>query len=158
MKKLLLVPVLFLFACDNQQREERIATLDSTFIKPEIPLVHPLTPDTTSVDTSAQPDTIKTYGNKRFKDVIVKRIGEDQFQISGQAQVFEASFSWVLEDGHNELKQGHEMTDAGAPEFGNFSFKLIAQKREPNTTLHLILYEVSAKNGSRQHELPIPLY
>jgi hypothetical protein len=77
--------------------------------------------------------------------------------VQGQAQVFEASFSWVIEDGHNELKTGHQMTDAGAPAFGNFRFTIDLPEKRPEATLHLILFESSPKDGSRQHELIIPL-
>jgi len=62
-----------------------------------------------------------------------------------------------VEDGHDELKKGFEMTDAGAPEWGNFIFTINVAKKRPNSTLHLIIFESSAKDGSRQHELPILL-
>ena len=87
----------------------------------------------------------------------MQRLGGDSFRIAGQARVFEASFGWVIEDGHYELKQGHQMTDAGAPEWGNFQFDITAAKQRENSTLHLILFESSPKDGSRTHELPIPL-
>ncbi len=50
------------------------------------------------------------------------------------------------------------MTDMGAPEWGNFSFTVDVEKKRPNSTLTLILFESSAKDGSRQFELPILLY
>lgn len=100
----------------------------------------------------------KTYSNQRFKDVTVEKTGEHSFLVKGKGQIFEASFSWVIEDGHEELQQGHEMTDAGAPEWGHFSFTVNAPKKRPNSTLHLILFEASAKDGSRQYELPVLLY
>ena len=71
----------------------------------------------------------KTYANKRFKDVIVERIGKDSFLIHGRGQIFEANFNWVLEDGHDEFKKGFQMTDAGAPEWGKFEFIVHAQKK-----------------------------
>jgi hypothetical protein len=49
------------------------------------------------------------------------------------------------------------MTDAGAPEWGRFSFTVEAVKKRANSTLHIILFESSAKDGSRQYELPILL-
>lgn len=100
----------------------------------------------------------KTYSNERFKDVTVEKIGDHEFRIKGKGQIFEASFSWVVEDGHDELKKGFEMTDAGAPEWGDFSFTVNAPKKRPNSTLHIILFEASAKDGSRQYLLPIALY
>lgn len=98
------------------------------------------------------------YSNKRFKDVTVERTGDHQFLITGKAQVFEANISWVVEDGHNELKKGFVTTDAGAPAWGNFKFNIDVTKKRANSTLTLILFESSAKDGSRQHELPIVLY
>lgn len=88
----------------------------------------------------------------------VERVGGNAFRVRGAAQIFEASFGWVVEDGHNELASGHEMTSAGAPEWGQFDFTVTAEKQNDNSTLHLILFESSAKDGSRQHQLPIPLY
>lgn len=100
----------------------------------------------------------KTYSNKRFKDVTVEKTNDHTFLITGKGQIFEANFGWVVEDGHYELKKGFEMTDAGAPEWGNFSFTIDVTKKRENSTLHLILFETSAMDGSRQHELPILLY
>jgi hypothetical protein len=63
----------------------------------------------------------------------------------------------VLEDGHEELQQGFQMTDAGAPEWGKFKFTIEAKKKRANSTLTLILFEASPKDGSRQHELSMAL-
>jgi len=160
MKRLLLLPLILFFACDNQPRpsEDISQRRDSISIRPEIPLVHPLDPDTVLADTTVQPDTVRTYGNTKFKDVTITQISEEQFRVSGKAQVSNAAFRWVLEDGHHELRQGAEKTDAAAPEFGSFDFKFTAQKRDSNSTLHLILFESSTRKGTRLHELPIPLF
>lgn len=116
--------------------------------------------DTVAITKEADPDSLqtKTYTNKRFRDVTVERIGEDSFMLRGQGQIFEASFNWIVEDGHEELKKGYQMTDAGAPEWGNFEFGIRVQKKRANSTLMLVIFETSAKDGSRQYELPIPLY
>ena len=98
-----------------------------------------------------------TYSNVRFRNVTVDKISDRKFRIFGEGQIFEASFSWVIEDGHNELQKGFEMTDAGAPEWGKFDFTIDAPQKRDNSTLTLVLFEISAKDGSRQHELPIPL-
>jgi hypothetical protein len=100
----------------------------------------------------------KTYSNERFKEVTVEKTSDHKFLIKGKGQIFEAAFSWVVEDGHDELKKGFTMTDAGAPAWGNFSFTVDAPKKRANSTLHLILFESSPKDGSRQYELPILLY
>lgn len=116
--------------------------------------------DTLQVTKEAETDTLlpKTYANKRFRDVTVERIGQDSFIVRGQGQIFEANFNWVVEDGHDELKKGYQMTDAGAPEWGKFEFGIRVQKKRTNSTLTIILFESSAKDGSRQYELPITLY
>lgn len=78
------------------------------------------------------------------------------FTVEGEARVFEAAFSWVLEDGHNILAEGHEMTNAGAPEWGKFKFDVsFEHATQPN--MMLILYVSSAKDGSSEHQLIIPL-
>ena len=120
-------------------------------------------PETPKVE-SPLPDTVKTtpkeigpVSNERFQDVRVRKLSDHEYEVSGKAQVFEAAFSWVVEDGHDELKAGHEMTDAGAPAWGNFKFSVDVTKKIENSTLILILYESSPKDGSRQYELPVPL-
>ncbi len=109
------------------------------------------------VDTSSVSDTIR-HSNDRFRNVTVTTVAEKEFRVQGEAQVFEANISWVIEDGHNVLKEGHETTSAGAPEWGKFDFTVTAEKQRENSTLHLILFEGSPKDGSRTHELPILLY
>lgn len=78
------------------------------------------------------------------------------FTVEGEARVFEAAFSWELEDGHNILAKGHEMAEEGAPEWGRFKFEVSYEKAsQPN--LMLILFIHSAKDGSVQHQLVVPL-
>lgn len=99
---------------------------------------------------------LKKYENARFRNVTVEKIDDFRSRVRGEGQIFEASFSWVIEDGHNELKKGFQTTDAGAPEWGKFDF-VIDKPETMNATMTLILFEISAMDGSRQHELPIPL-
>lgn len=117
-------------------------------------------PETIQVTKGEEPEATlpKTYANERFRDVTVERIGQDTFLIRGEGQIFEASFSWIVEDGHEELKKGFQMTDAGAPEWGKFEFGISVQKVRENSTLTLVLFESSPKDGSRQHELAIALF
>jgi hypothetical protein len=150
MRMKLLILVNLLGACNHNETKE-IPIKTDTIIT---------TPDTTQViqeKPEAELPTAKTYGNKRFKDVTVERLGPTTFRIRGQGQIFEANFSWVVEDGHEELKKGFQMTDAGAPAWGNFDFTIDVQKIRENSTLTLILFESSPKDGSRQYELPIAL-
>ena len=104
-------------------------------------------------------DTLENevYSNQRFRDVSIKKLEDNKYRIQGEAQIFEANFGWVVEDGHQELAEGHEMTDAGAPAWGSFDFIIEVEKERENSMLSLILFESSAKDGSRQHELIVPL-
>ncbi len=160
MKQVLFCFVIICSACNNNDQQDQSSAdtvktrIDTTVSKVRMEEVKSETPPPPPLPPTAP----KIYANTRFKDVTVKKIGEHQFLIKGKAQVFEANISWVVEDGHNELKKGFVMTDAGAPEWGNFTFSIDVTKKRENSTLTLILFESSAKDGSRQHELPIVLY
>lgn len=148
MKRIILFSMIVLFSCTNKKESKG---------EPDEILK---TSDPVQVTKPAQSDTtISTeYANKRFREVTVQKLGDDKFRVKGQGQIFESSFSWIVEDGHYELAKGFEMTDAGAPEWGKFDFTLEVPKKDANSTLTLILFEISAKDGSRQYELPIPLH
>jgi hypothetical protein len=144
------LPLLLLMACNGNEPIKTPGEIDS---------LQPV-PETVQVKKQTAPETPlpETYANKRFRDVTVERVGRDSFLIRGQGQIFEANFNWIVEDGHEELKRGFQMTDAGAPEWGKFEFGITAHKKRERSTLTLILFEISAMDGSRQYELPIPLY
>ena len=150
MRWTILLSLIILTACKNN--EQKTATVKPDTLK--------TIPETTQVTKESKPDTLlpKIYSNKRFKDVTVERTGKDRFLIRGEGQIFEANFNWIVEDGHEELKKGFQMTDAGAPEWGKFEFVINVTKKRENSTLTLILFESSPKDGSRQHELSITLY
>jgi hypothetical protein len=151
MKVKLFIAVILVVACNYNEPKKVPATADTAKVIVET--------HQTAKNTKA--DSImpigKIYSNKRFKDVSVEAISEHKFRIRGKAQVFEANLSWVVEDGHEELKKGFQMTDAGAPEWGKFDFTIEVKKKRENSTLTLILFESSARDGSRQYELPIAL-
>ena len=150
MRMTLFISVIILFACNNNETKKipiKADTLKTTpapnqVIEKKSEIVIP---------------TSKIYFNKRFKDVTVEKIGANKFHIKGQGQIFESNFNWIVEDGHEELKKGFQMTDAGAPEWGTFEFTIEVPKKRLNSTLTLILFESSAMDGSRQYELPIVL-
>ena len=150
MRCIILLLFIALVGCNNNEHIKTTAKGDTTQI----------IPDTLEVKKEAKTEVPlpKTYSNKRFKDVTVERVGQDTFLVRGQGQIFEANFNWVVEDGHEELKKGFQMTDAGAPEWGKFEFTINVHKKRENSTLTLILFESSPKDGSRQYELPITLY
>jgi len=102
-------------------------------------------------------DGENVYGNEIFRHVTVRKTGEDRYEVKGQAKVFEAVLHYVVEDGHNELTEGTINASAGAPAWGDFTHTIQVKKAEPNSTLMLVLFERSAKDGSRRMELMIPL-
>lgn len=148
MRFFILLLFVVLESCTSQSNEDKIPTP-----APEVsaPLPTPNTLDTLSVDKP------KVYGNARFKNVTAKKMAGNTYKVTGEGQIFEASFNWVVEDGHNELKSGYTTTDAGAPAWGKFNFDISVRKERENSVLHLILYEASAQDGRRTHELPILL-
>lgn len=116
-----------------------------------------LTPSQMPDVSNAAEEKPPTYANARFRNVAVMKMSKDTYKITGEGQIFEASFNWVVEDGHNELKSGYTTTDAGAPAWGNFTFSITVAKMRENSVLHLILFELNAKDGRRTHDLPILL-
>ena len=150
MRWTILLSTLLLFAC-NKKETQRNTIVNDTLIT---------TPETTKVVKAEKSENLlpKQYSNERFKEVTVERIDENKFRVRGKGQIFEANFNWIIKDGHDELQKGFQMTDAGAPEWGKFNFTITVQKRRENSELTLVLFESSAKDGSRQHELPIILF
>jgi hypothetical protein len=151
MKWTILLSAVLLFACNKKETQRTDVVNDTLIATP---------PETTKVVKAAKPENLlpKQYSNERFKEVTVERIDENNFRIRGKGQIFEANFNWIIEDGHDELKTGFQTTDAGAPEWGNFDFIITVEKKRENSKLTLVLFESSAKDGSRQHELPIVLF
>lgn len=141
-----LLPLL-LFAC-NKEKSDASKNIDTIISTDTAQVVQHIEPQKTIV---------KQYANQRFRQVTLEKVADNKFRVQGQAQVFEATFNWVVDDGHNEIKKGYVTTDAGAPEWGRFDFTIDVKKKEENSTLNLILFEESAQDGSRQYELPIPL-
>ncbi|MBP6184394.1 MAG: Gmad2 immunoglobulin-like domain-containing protein [Saprospiraceae bacterium] len=153
MKSFLLLFIITVAACTNSNQtnatSENVDTLTSDPDK--------LTSDSLSVEQGVNGLASKVYANDRFKEVTVEKTGEHTYLIKGKGQIFEANFNWVVEDGHMELMEGFEMTSAGAPEWGDFQFSITVEKDRQNSTLTLVIFEISAMDGSRQYELPIKL-
>lgn len=90
-----------------------------------------------------------------FEPVPEAEVGKS-FKVRGEARVFEASFSYTFEDGHNILSSGHVQADKGAPEWGSFEFT-ISYEEATSPSGVLTLYVASAKDGAPSNELHIPL-
>ena len=144
MRSTLFIFLLILFSCNK--KTDTVAEKSDTLVPGDsVQIVVP------------KPEKVKAqkFANERFREVAVEKMGNQQFHVTGEAQVFEANLSWVIKKGNTELKEGFAMTDAGAPAWGKFDFIVTIEKTDENSNLRLILFESSAKDGSRQFELPI---
>src|SRR5436190_366215 len=108
MRWTILLSLIILIACNNNEQKRAAVTTDTLKTIPE----------TTQVAKEAKPDALlpKTYSNKRFKDVTVKKIAKDKFLIRGQAKIFKANVSRIVVYGNEELKKCIQMAYAGLPE------------------------------------------
>ena len=91
MKKLLLLCLtLNLLSCNDSGSNDNVnPPIDSIKDYPDPP------PKAKIKDTSSTPIALQVYSNKRFKDVTVKKSGENEYTIEGKGQIFEASFNYV---------------------------------------------------------------
>ena len=152
MRAIIFFSLLFLIACNNSTdtSSENISNNKLSYDSTPVVTVAPVW------DTAVP--VLNPRSNAAFKDVVVERIAEDSFEISGQASVFEANVQWELEDGHYALGDGYTTASTAAPNWGDFRFKVKAPKANENTTIHLILYEENMKDGRQKNALPIYLY
>lgn len=96
--------------------------------------------------------------NEVFKvtSIVKKETVNNVIEVEGKASVFEAMFKYRLEDGHNVLAEGSVMADKGAPDWGNFKIK-ISHNHASSPNGVLTIYVASAKDGTAEHELNIPV-
>ncbi|MFN7249499.1 MAG: Gmad2 immunoglobulin-like domain-containing protein [Anaerobacillus sp.] len=87
------------------------------------------------------------YPNSEVKDQIVVR---------GLARVYEGTLLYEFEDGHFILDEGFTTATEGAPGWGEFEI-IIELDEFANYSGRVILFEESAKDGSRINELKIPV-
>lgn len=81
---------------------------------------------------------------------------KDRIVVRGLARVFEATILYEFEDGHNILDKGFTTATEGAPGWGEFEI-IIEFDEVANNSGTIIIYEESAKDGSRINELQIPV-
>ncbi|MCH1625844.1 BsuPI-related putative proteinase inhibitor [Ferdinandcohnia quinoae] len=89
-------------------------------------------------------------GNNAFRNVEVS--GENgEYIVTGEARVFEASFLYTVEDGHDYIiNETAQMASEGAPAWAEFKIEISIPKEKlpENGALIIHLYEKSAKDGS----------
>jgi heme/copper-type cytochrome/quinol oxidase subunit 2 len=74
--------------------------------------------------------------------------------VTGQARVWEASYSYRVKAGKKEIVKGYGTASTGAPEWGDFKEEITVNKQK-NLTLEL--FEVSQENGKDINKLIIKL-
>lgn len=146
-KAAFLVLVFLVISCNNK-KEENMNNDEIQVSVDTIQLEDPKVVDNESV---------KEFSNDRFRKVVVEKLEGNKFRIQGEAQVFEATVNWSVEDGHNVYDEGFTTATIGAPEWGKFDFTFEIKKAEDIEVLNLILYEISAKDGNQTHVLLVPL-
>ncbi|MCM3719085.1 BsuPI-related putative proteinase inhibitor [Fictibacillus phosphorivorans] len=84
---------------------------------------------------------------------------DGEYKVSGEARVFEASFAYLVTDGHEVLVENHAQTAEGAPAWAPFSIEIeIPEDDLPiNGTLMLELFYYSPKDGEKTDVLAVPL-
>lgn len=146
-KAAFLVLVFLVISCNNK-KEENMNNNETQVSVDTIQLEQPKETDNESV---------KEFSNDRFRKVVVEKLVGNKFRIQGEAQVFEATVNWSVEDGHNVYDEGFTTASIGAPDWGKFDFTFEIKKAEDIEVLNLILYEISAKDGNQTHVLLVPL-
>ncbi|HEV2713162.1 MAG TPA: Gmad2 immunoglobulin-like domain-containing protein [Gaiellaceae bacterium] len=82
---------------------------------------------------------------------------EPGFQVSGTANTFEATFNYELEDADGRVLSKNFVTaTSGSGTRGTFEFTVPYEVDEPQDG-RLLVFELSAADGSRIHESEIPL-
>jgi hypothetical protein len=81
---------------------------------------------------------------------------KDRIVVRGLARVYEATILYEFEDGHYILDEGFTTASEGAPEWGEFEI-IIELDDATDYSGRVILFEESAKDGSRINELKIPV-
>jgi hypothetical protein len=112
------------------------------------------------------PQSIKAEGkvtvpeeNVAFRNVKIEG-SNGEYKVTGEERVFEASFFYAVEDGHDYvIKETVFTTNAGAPEWSSFEINLSipSDKIPKNGTLLLQLFERSAKDGEIVNLYTTPL-
>ncbi|MGP4062014.1 BsuPI-related putative proteinase inhibitor [Halobacillus sp. H74] len=116
--------------------------------------------DESSESDEEASDVEKHEGDgQAFREIEVT--GENgQYVIKGEARVYEGSFLYRVEDGHNvQVEPTVVQVDEGAPAWSTFEIELdIPEEDLPQFgTLTLSLYEESAKDGKETNVNYIPL-
>ena len=154
----LLVPLLLtgtlLIACSEEEKEPKEETPSEMNVKAE----EKKTDTTKSEEQKTEDKGAYLYENDAFRieTVDVQEDGK-KIIVSGLANVYEATISYSVEDGHEVFDTG--FVTASSAEWG--TFELIVQLKDgsqpANGSYYVILYSESMADGSWMHQLEIPV-
>jgi hypothetical protein len=83
---------------------------------------------------------------------------ESGFEVTGTANTFEATFNYELKDASGKVVSMNFVTaTSGGGTRGTFRFTVPYELDEPQDGM-LVVFELSAEDGSRTHESEIPLH
>lgn len=115
-----------------------------------------------------EPETYQWIDEKETQEVVLQNVAfrifepalneevKDKIVVRGLARAFEGTIQYEFEDGHFLFDKGFTTASEGAPGWGEFEI-VIDLDKIPSGSARVILYEESAKGGSRLHELQIPV-
>lgn len=118
---------------------------------------------------SKEPETYQWIDEKEIQEIVLENAAfkifeptpgdevQDRIVVRGLARVFEATVQYEFEDGHYVLDKGFTTASEGAPGWGEFEFTINLDEKTFNGLGKVVIYEESAKDGSRLHELHIPV-
>lgn len=114
--------------------------------------------NTTKENQSGDTDSEIVAENEAFRifEPTPDAVVGNEFTVRGEARVYEAHIMYEFEDGHNVLDEGNVTASQGAPAWGEFKIT-ISFDEVAHGVGTVILYEESAKDGSRVNELFIPV-
>jgi hypothetical protein len=92
----------------------------------------------------------------QFVNATPLETNEVQYQVTGQAQLFEGTYNYRVKAGNQELINGYGTASRGGPEWGDFK-QIIKVSKKTNKALTLELYEKDQANGQEVNKLIIPL-
>lgn len=82
---------------------------------------------------------------------------KNEIIVRGLARVFEGTIQYQFRDNHSILDEGYTTTSEGTEEWNEFEI-IIKVDKSAHRSARIILYEESAKDGSKINELTIPVH
>lgn len=162
MKKTLTFIIIFMFfcitlltGCGNEIAEPDVANQTGEEEK-ENDIVEENSNGTKNVDESdTQEIVLQNTAFQIFEPAPGSRV-KNQIIVRGLARTYEGTVLYEFEDGYYILAEGFTTASEGAPGWGEFEI-IIELDTVANYSGRVILFEESAKDGSRINELQIPV-